>query len=41
VTDPQGAVTRVSLSDAQSGIKLDPALFVFRDPGTFGEGATR
>ncbi len=41
VTDAQGALTRVSLYDAQAGIKLDPALFVFRDPATFGEGATR
>jgi outer membrane lipoprotein-sorting protein len=41
VTDAQGALTRVSLFDAQSGVKLDPALFVFRDPGTFGESGTR
>jgi outer membrane lipoprotein-sorting protein len=41
VTDPQGAVTRIALSNPQSGVPLDPSLFVFRDPATFGEGGTR
>ena len=41
VTDAQGAETRVSLYDAQSGISLDPSLFQFRDPATFGDGGTR
>jgi outer membrane lipoprotein-sorting protein len=41
VTDPQGAVTRISLTNPQTGIPLDPSLFVFRDPGTFGESGTR
>jgi outer membrane lipoprotein-sorting protein len=41
VTDAQGAETRVSLYDAQSGISLDPSLFQFRDPATFGESGTR
>ena len=38
VTDAQGAETRVSLYDAETGIKLDPKLFQFRDPATFGAG---
>jgi outer membrane lipoprotein-sorting protein len=41
VTDAQGAVTRVTLYDAEAGISLDPKLFEFRDPATFGDGATR
>jgi len=32
VTDAQGAVTNVTLYDAQSGIQLDNDLFVFHDP---------
>ena len=40
VTDAQGAETRVSLYNAESGITLDPSLFVFRDPGTFGDSGT-
>lgn len=40
VTDAQGAQTRVSLYDTESGISLDPSLFVFRDPATFGESGT-
>jgi outer membrane lipoprotein-sorting protein len=41
VTDAQGLTTRISLSEANAGLPLDPQLFVFRDPATFGEGATR
>jgi len=40
VTDSQGAETRVSLYDAESGVSLDPTLFVFRDPATFGDSGT-
>lgn len=32
VTDAQGAETRVSLYDTQTGITLDPKLFQFKDP---------
>jgi outer membrane lipoprotein-sorting protein len=41
VVDAQGALTRISLYEMQAGVRLDPQLFVFRDPGTFGEDATR
>ncbi len=41
VTDAQGAETRVSLYNEESGISLDPSLFQFRDPATFGDGGTR
>jgi outer membrane lipoprotein-sorting protein len=42
VVDAQGKLTRISLSQAQAGISLDPDLFVFRDPNTFGpDNATR
>jgi outer membrane lipoprotein-sorting protein len=41
VTDAQGAATRVTLYDVQSGVTLDPKLFEFRDPATFGSDATR
>jgi len=41
VTDAQGAETRVSLYGAESGVSLDPTLFVFRDPATFGDSGTR
>jgi outer membrane lipoprotein-sorting protein len=40
VTDAQGAITRVTLYDAESGVPLDSNLFVFRDPATFGDGGT-
>jgi len=32
VTDQQGQVTAVTLYDTQSGLALDPSLFVFHDP---------
>ncbi len=41
VTDAQGAATRVTLYDVESGVTLDPKLFEFRDPATFGDGGTR
>ncbi|HTY66125.1 MAG TPA: outer-membrane lipoprotein carrier protein LolA [Alphaproteobacteria bacterium] len=41
VTDAQGAETRVSLYNEESGISLDPSLFQFRDPATFGDSGTR
>jgi outer membrane lipoprotein-sorting protein len=41
VVDAQGAVTRISLSNPQSDVALDPSLFVFRDPATFGESGTK
>lgn len=41
VTDAQGAETRVSLYNAESGVALDPTLFQFRDPATFGDSGTR
>ena len=41
VTDAQGAATRVSLYDVESGVTLDPKLFEFRDPATFGDQGTR
>jgi outer membrane lipoprotein-sorting protein len=41
VTDAQGAETRVSLYNAESGVSLDPNLFQFRDPATFGDSGTR
>ncbi len=40
VTDAQGAVTRVTLYNAETGVALDPDLFEFRDPATFGSGGT-
>ena len=41
VTDAQGAATRVTLYDVESGVTLDPKLFEFRDPATFGDGQSR
>ena len=38
VTDPQGLVTTVSLSNLVRGERLDPALFVVRDERRFGRG---
>lgn len=40
ITDAQGAATRVTLYDVQSGVTLDPKLFEFRDPATFGKDGT-
>lgn len=41
VTDAQGQVTRVALDQQQTGMALDPQLFVFRDPNVFGEQGTK
>ncbi len=41
VTDGQGQQTRVQLSEAQTGLSLDPQLFVFRDAATFPDNPTR
>jgi outer membrane lipoprotein-sorting protein len=41
VTDGQGQVTRVALDQQQTGIALDPQLFVFRDPNVFGDQGTK
>ena len=41
VTDQQGQVTTVTLYDAQSGLALDPNLFVFHDPRPLGAGPRR
>lgn len=32
VKDPQGQMTTITLSDARSGLAIDPKLFVFNDP---------
>lgn len=32
IVDPEGAVTEVALSGVQTGVSLDPDLFVYRDP---------
>lgn len=37
VRDAQGGVTNIALSDLQTGVKLDPKLFVFIDPEQFRE----
>ncbi|MDK9721093.1 MAG: outer membrane lipoprotein carrier protein LolA [Rhodospirillales bacterium] len=34
VKDPQGQMTTVTLSDARSGLAIDPKLFVFNDPNS-------
>lgn len=41
VTDGQGQVTRVALDQQQTGMALDPQLFVFRDPNVFGDQGTK
>jgi outer membrane lipoprotein-sorting protein len=41
VTDAQGQLTRVALDQQQSGVALDPQLFVFRDPNVFGDQGTK
>lgn len=41
VTDAQSQLTRVALDQQQSGVALDPQLFVFRDPNVFGDQGTR
>ena len=42
VIDAQGAMIRVSLYDIQTSVPLNPSLFVFRDPNTFGpDSSTR
>ena len=39
VTDPQGIVTQVSLTDARFGVPLNPKIFEFRNPELFGPDA--
>lgn len=34
VRDPQGQMTTITLSDARSGLAIDPKLFVFNDPNS-------
>jgi outer membrane lipoprotein-sorting protein len=34
VKDPQGQMTTITLSDARSGLAIDPKLFVFNDPSS-------
>jgi outer membrane lipoprotein-sorting protein len=41
VTDAQGQLTRVALDQQQTGMALDPQLFVFRDPNVFGDQGTK
>jgi outer membrane lipoprotein-sorting protein len=41
VTDAQGQLTRIALYEPQTGMALDPKLFVFLDPNVFGEQGTR
>lgn len=38
VKDPQGQLTTVTLSDARSGVTIDPKLFVFNDPNGAAPG---
>jgi outer membrane lipoprotein-sorting protein len=39
VLDQQHVSTKVTLIDAQVGAKMDPELFVFKDPKIFGDKA--
>ncbi|TAN52992.1 MAG: outer membrane lipoprotein carrier protein LolA [Rhodospirillales bacterium] len=41
VRDPQGLITTVTLSDARTGLKLEPKLFEFDDPSFVRPGVGR